>query len=367
MGFRFIHTADWQLAKPFTRFGVELNAKLQDARLKVIDRIAEIGRREGVSHVLVAGDVWDQQTPTDAALLKPLEKMGAAETLNWWLLPGNHDPADGKAGSLWQRLADFGLPPNVHPLTTPEPVMIEAGIALLPAPWSSKRPGRDLTLDFGERETPLGAMRLGLAHGGVEGFGSEAEEAIVIDPARAEQADLRYLALGDWHGARRAGPRAWYPGTPEPDGFRETDQGKILVVDTDAPEEPVLKATGDFDWLEAAIACDPTLDLGAALSALVPEREDLSQRLLRLNLIGNISLGAHRVFDQLWQRSEARLAFAELRSSELSVLSSTDDLDAALGQGGLRNVAERLGAHEDDAVRQEALLLLHGFADRVRR
>ena len=47
---------------------------------------------------------------------------------------------------------------------------------------------------------------------------------------RAVRAGLDYLALGDWHGVRQAGPKAWYAGTPEPDRFRDNAPGHALAV-----------------------------------------------------------------------------------------------------------------------------------------
>jgi len=45
---KFIHTADWQLGKPFRRFPQEVSAALGEARLDVIDRLTEVAasRRE---------------------------------------------------------------------------------------------------------------------------------------------------------------------------------------------------------------------------------------------------------------------------------------------------------------------------------
>ena len=37
---RFLHTADWQLGKPFGRFEPEVRAALGEARFDAIDRIA---------------------------------------------------------------------------------------------------------------------------------------------------------------------------------------------------------------------------------------------------------------------------------------------------------------------------------------
>ena len=185
MGFRFVHTADWQLGKVFRRFGTERAARLQDARLGIVQRVADLARAEGAKHVLVAGDVWDQEVPSDAVLRQPLGRMAQASELTWWLLPGNHDPAKRFEESLWDRIRTFGVPDNVRLLTEPEPQKMEEGVTLLPAPWTSKKPGTDLTAWFGGE-----GQKIGLAHGSTRGFSSRADDSAVIAEDRAEAAEL---------------------------------------------------------------------------------------------------------------------------------------------------------------------------------
>ena len=56
MTFRFIHTADWQIGKPFDSLGAEVAPLLREARLAAIDRLAALARDEQIAHVLVAGE-----------------------------------------------------------------------------------------------------------------------------------------------------------------------------------------------------------------------------------------------------------------------------------------------------------------------
>ena len=92
-------------------------------------------------------------------------------------------------------------------------------MVVLPAPLTAKSTSRDPTAWMDAAATPSGSLRIGLAHGSVQGFGSAGEANVPIDPARAKSAGLAYLALGDWHGTTRISERVWYSGTPEPDGF----------------------------------------------------------------------------------------------------------------------------------------------------
>jgi hypothetical protein len=68
---RFIHTADWQLGKPFGRMPEGVRIVLQEARLDVIDAIAKLAADKGADDVLVAGDVFDTLSPASGSSDKP--------------------------------------------------------------------------------------------------------------------------------------------------------------------------------------------------------------------------------------------------------------------------------------------------------
>jgi len=94
-------------------------------------------------------------------------------------------------------------------------------------------------------------VRIGLAHGGVRGFGSEGQTGReIIPPDRAQSARLDYLALGDWHARAKISPRCFYPGTPEPDRHKSGARGQVLAVTLEAGQSPKVTdiATANFDW-----------------------------------------------------------------------------------------------------------------------
>src|SRR5690606_18918450 len=97
-------------------------------------------------------------------------------------------------------------------------------------------------------------IRIGLAHGSVAGILPDTVDATnPIAADRAATARLDYLALGDWHGARRIGARTWYSGTPEPDRFKENEPGNVLQVDIAQPgAEPVVEVVpvAAYRWHE---------------------------------------------------------------------------------------------------------------------
>ena len=131
--------------------------------------------------------------------------MRAFPGVRWHLIPGNHDPH--QPGGPWDRLLRRGLPDNVWVHLEPAPVALgDDNARLLPAPLARRRSLDDPTAWMDQAPTPGWTLRIGLAHGSISAFGSDATtQPNLIDPARPERAGLAYLALGDWHGMKRIG------------------------------------------------------------------------------------------------------------------------------------------------------------------
>ena len=111
MAFRFIHTADWQIGKVFRFVDDAAMGGLQLARLDAITRIGELASKHDAHHVLVAGDVYDHATLLPLTRSQPIERMRTHDSVQWHLLPGNHDPY--QPNGLWDQLRKRGLPDNV--------------------------------------------------------------------------------------------------------------------------------------------------------------------------------------------------------------------------------------------------------------
>ena len=208
---RFIHTADWQIGKPFKYFG-EKETILRHARLKAIETIGHAAEGHGVRHVLLAGDMYDTESPAEKTLSEPLARMQQFTGVTWHVISGNHDPH--RANGLWDRVRRLGVPANIRLHLDEGPVDIEPGVALMPAPLRRKSEVKDLTEWMAAASSPAGTIRIGLAHGSITGFGSANEAGNPIAPDRAQQAGLDYLALGDWHRTMAGKPKNLVCGNP---------------------------------------------------------------------------------------------------------------------------------------------------------
>lgn len=369
MSVRILHTGDWHLGCRFGEIPGDAGALLRERRLETVGEIAGLARDRRIDAVLVAGDLFDDQHVEDALLRRTLDQLGRFEG-SWILLPGNHDAA--LAESVWTRLRRFGLPPGIVIADRPEPIAIAAGRAhVLPAPLRARRTPDDLTAWMDGAETPPGAIRIGLAHGILEGLHPEAGEAPnPIARDRALRARLDYLALGDRHGTLEAAPRTWYAGTPEPDGYRYREAGRVLLVELDAPGafprvEPI--ATGRFHWLERRLELAPAApeELVARIDGLRRELPAASERcVLRLVLAGSVDLAGRAAVDAALARLEAVLRHLD-PDDRLLLQPAAVELDGLDDGGPIGSCARVLAARaasagnaEERAVAELALRLL---------
>ncbi|WP_398491254.1 exonuclease SbcCD subunit D [Variovorax sp.] len=361
---RFLHTADWQIGRQFASFDPEHAPILAEARIAVVERLAALALEHRVDAVLVAGDVFDAQTVSERTLRRLFNAL-ATYPGPWLLIPGNHDAA--LAESVWTRAQRLGaVPAHVHLLLAPELRLFESqGFAVLPAPLAQRHTYNDLTAWFDEAETPAGLLRIGLAHGSVQGLLSEdIDSANPIAPERAASARLDYLALGDWHGCKRIDARTWYAGTPEPDRFKDNGSGQALLVEIDAPgAEPRVTQlqVGRFRW--QAIA--GVLQVASDADALEAQLEGLDAHdVVDLRVQGRIDLAGLQRLQAAIGRAEARARHLQADLSALRLEPTDEDIAGLRADGYLGEVMQELreaqaGADPAQArIAQDALALL---------
>lgn len=351
-----MHTGDWHIGKPYGGLPVEQAAKLRGARLDAIEKLAVEARAGCATGILVAGDLFDRPSLADRDLRLPLSQMGAHADLVWHVIPGNHDPAS--SGGVWERLLRDGMPANVRLHLEAHPVQLADDAWLLPSPLMAKSMTTDPTAWMDAAPTPPGARRIGLAHGSVQGFGSERGASVAIAPDRPRRAGLDYLALGDWHGTQQIGPRCWYAGTPEPDSFMGNGQGHALLVTVEgAGTLPSVQRVdvGTYRWLERSISAGRTTDL----ALLEGEVEGLSARAWRVLL--SVAVAGHASFEQdreiraRLEKLEGRV-FHLVTRFEAMILDIGDDDVKGLGSPELEELGRELSVAARDPGHPEHLV-----------
>lgn len=335
---RFLHTADWQIGRQYSQFSVDDAVPLAEARLLAVETIARLASEHGVDAVLVAGDVFDAQTIGERTIRKMFNAMQGYSG-PWIMIPGNHDAA--LAESIWTHARRLNaLPANVH-LALEEGVLdfSALGFAALCAPLTQRHTYNDLTERFDGVETAAGLLRIGLAHGSIQGIlADDIDSANPIAPDRASRARLDYLALGDWHGCKQIDARTWYSGTPEQDRFKGNAPGFALLVEIEGPgAEPVVTrlATGKYTWQ----IWEQSLDVASDADAMI-ERLDAATGgdVLQLILSGQLDLAGLQKLRAAISRAGARVRSLVVDMAELRLLPTEEDIAALNADGYLGEV-----------------------------
>ena len=378
----FIHTADWQLGKPFA--GIQDPQKrgmVQQERLEAIRRMGEIVQRTGARFVVVAGDLFDSPTPTKATVASALEAIDFLG-VPVFAIPGNHD--HGGPDSLWeqefflrehQRLAN-----TFQILLSREPVELD-DVVLLPCPLLRRQDAEDPTawirsLDMGRfGEKP----RIVLAHGSTQNFAGEADDEEqagqpnFIDLSRLPAAEIDYVALGDWHGFVQVSERAWFSGSHEIDRFPRPGQQPghvacVTVARGAAPRVEPLK-TGRLQWLvHEAVLDDEGPGMLDAYLTQGTSGAGAYVCLQKLSLGGSLSLAGRKQLDEILESWEARLVRLRLEDG-VQLAPSTAEIENMVNRPGdpliSRVAAELVGQLEaggdQAAVVRKALHILHSL------
>ena len=382
MPITFLHTADWQLGKPYARVAdASKRSQLQNERFESLKRIATAVVEHNAAFVVVAGDLFDSPSPVNSTVARACEAIGAMK-VPVLVIPGNHD--HGGPGSLWEqpffiRQKDQ-LAPNLRLLLTPEPAVLD-GAVVFPAPLMRRMDLSDPTSwirgAFDEPTFPADIPRIVLAHGSIQGFGStqddedeDSSSSNLIDLARLPSAEIDYIALGDWHGTKQVAPHAWYSGTPEIDRFpkgESNDPGNVLIVQAGRGEAPQVTTlpTAHFRWNAFSYHFSEEESFDAFRAALDVKIGAWGQdSLLRLVLDGSLGIEASRLLQDHLEGLEARLLRVKLEN-RVGIAPTADEIAALAARPDdplISSVAGKLVAMtsgDDAEIARLALRELH--------
>jgi DNA repair exonuclease SbcCD nuclease subunit len=343
MPVRFIHTADWQIGKPFAWVSdADKRGKLQGKRLEAVQRIGEQVEKNKASFVVVAGDLFDSPSPINYHISSVCSLIGSMK-VPVFVIPGNHD--HGGPMGLWDKpffMREMQkLAPNLHVLLESKPIEVEDAI-LLPCPLLRRHESIDPTAwlrspaETFNHLTP-GKPRIVIAHGSIQDFGTVPDEdegthSTSVNRLELEKlptGEIDYVALGDWHGAKSINDKAWYSGTPESDRFDKGvgyEPGNILLVSVSRGSKPSVEKipVSKTRWhdLEFSLNAREDVDmLESRIDELTGGSVDLD--LMKLRLQGLADLEGFSRLESLYETFRSR--FISLRLEDKVILQPSQE------------------------------------------
>jgi len=292
-----------------------------------------------------------------------------------YLLPGNHDPLN--AASVYRSTTFLERKPaNVHVIEDTTPIRVDEDIEIIGIPWASKRPLQDLVaLATEQLEAVVDTLRVCVAHGMVDKLSPNPDDPALISLNAAENAisqnKIHYLALGDRHSLTEVGDSGcvWYAGTPEPTDYKEVKPGFALVATINEAGVTMKEVNiGRWKFIEREQVDLNTKEDIEALRDWFENLEDKERTVVKLRLVGALSLSLHSELEELLSHFQEILGAVETRMNNLVVIPEDADFMDIGFSGFASRTVERLRSNieesSSDTITSDALALLVRLAGR---
>ncbi len=356
---KFIHTADWQIGMRADSVG-DCASRVREERFAAAKRVIDVAKSETVDFILVAGDIFEDNA-VDRKLVQKIADILRSFSGPVLIIPGNHDPL--VPGSVWDHPA-WNAAPNLRVIREESPIPISEAV-IYPCPSKEKRSTANPTAWITKEE--IGRIRIGLAHGTVEGIRQD-EPDYPVPRDTPQRTGLDYVALGHWHSyasypGSDGSVRMAYSGTHETTKFGERDSGNVLVVEIESRwKAPKIKPvrTGGLDWVTVSEKLVGKGDL-TRVKEKIESTQKSDKTLIQAKLSGILNMDEQPELKHLEEILTSRFFWSSLDTSNLGASPTDRSWIDDLGPGVIQQAALRLlqGSGNDPEVTQLALSQLY--------
>jgi exonuclease SbcD len=346
LGLRILATADLHLGMRFAGYP-QLQEQLSEARFAALERLVELGNERECRLLIVAGDLFEKLSLPQREIQRAAEALKGFEGEAAAVLPGNHDYYTGAAGNPWKSfrqkagdrvlllsepqvydLAHYGLAVRLYPGPCTDKHSRQNGLGWL----ASRRPSEGRQ---GEEAQAAGrALRIGLAHGAVEGYSPDEQgEYYPMRRSELEAAGMDFWIVGHTH-RPQSDPDCclFIPGTPEPDGFDCEHAGSVLLLEAEAGRVRAERLeTGTFRFRRESLALAEGQEPASAFARF--HEPGYTDTLLRLALRGSLEAEALRRAHEERDRLKQAVAWLETDEAELRERITAEKVEAEFARG----------------------------------
>ena len=376
---KILASADYHLGMKFAGYP-NVQEELAEARFLSLKRLVDRANQSDCALFLVAGDLFDRVSVSAKDVGRAVSLLNGFHGRLAAVLPGNHDFYSGNPSSLWPRFSEAAgdrilllQDSRIYDLNH-----YDLNILLFAGPCDSKH-SKNSAVSWlrkaGAREeageVPGEALRIGVAHGSIEGISPDAQG--VYFPMKHEQLDqapVDFWVIGHTHRqhpsdiagikfSRGAPPPVLIPGTPEPDGFDCSHVGTAWLIEADDDRQIRVESLSEGTY--RFIRKEHSLESASALQRLVKELQSAERDriLLRLTLDGRLE--EQQLSELRRHLAEAEKSFLYTRIDDSGVLEKISEktVEAEFTEGSFPyRLLKRLIANKDFEALQTAYVLL---------
>jgi DNA repair exonuclease SbcCD nuclease subunit len=262
MTIRIVHTADNHVDLRYVHYPELARERLRQERFDSLQRVVNRANERNAHFLVIAGDLFDRSdlSKVGANTVKAVvEILSAFEGDRVLVLPGNHDFCAGSDSALWARFRNYAQPYDILVLDTPavEACSInDQKVHFFPCPCPAKTAKKNEIGWVSAAPKDPAAVRIGIAHGNVEGLGLDDNHRYFhMTEAELAAAGVHTWLLGHIHKPAPAsdgtGQRLYFmAGSTTPESVTRDGTGSAWCIDvgTDGVERYESFRTGEITF-----------------------------------------------------------------------------------------------------------------------
>ena len=317
-----IHLADIHLGLKFKNYP-EAQETLVQVRYDTLGQLVGMANEKDAEILAIAGDLFDRTSMKVSEIQQAVQAINRFEGNVVLVLPGNHDYITADS-PLWDRFKNEAGD-HVLVLEEKEPMDLseyELVAIVWPAPCHAKHSTENAIDWVKDEDKDPDKVHIGIAHGSIEGLSPDFDQRYFPMTMRElKDAGVDIWLMGHTHTTfpDKPGDRdiVFNPGTPEPDGFDCSHEGRAFLHSIDDKKTILTKilSTGSYRFLRV----ERTLNRQSELEKVLEEfqKEEYQKSVVKLSVSGRMDPD---LYDQwLEKRHQIRDAVLELKLDDTSL------------------------------------------------
>ncbi len=350
---KILHMADAHLdSRMESKLDKSKAATRRDEILDTFCGIADYADENGVSAVIIAGDLFDTKNARVGAVNRVKAAFESHPGVTFYYLRGNHDEAGYFEGEdIPKNLKVFekeGITSDTIKTTSGKDVVITG---IVPGEDGFDKAYTELILEYD-------AMNIVVMHGNADKYqGKDKSES--IDLSRLKNKNIDYLALGHYHsyvtGELPSRGKYCYSGCIEGRGFDECGEKGFVLLDIDDEKLSCESVFVPFSKrnvyeIEADISgCMNTPEIDKCVADAIKATSATSDDIVRIVLKGETDVDIEKDIEHVRRQVSERFFFAEVKDNSRIAI----DYEEYLHEASLKGELVRLLKADDDLSEEE--------------